>query len=869
MISHGALSHNLRTIVRSLAATTETVVVSWLPQYHDMGLIGSVLGALYTGGSGVYMSPAAFVRRPTIWMEAVSKYRATHLQSPNFGLRLAARKWRETAAAGGGASARRLDLTSVLHIFNAAEPVTAAAVREFVATFSPFGLQPRAMCPGYGLAEHTVYVCDGAAPLLLRVSRDALAGVGDAKVPATGHALGGDRVGDDEGDREGAGSGSADSGGRVDILSLEALCDERGTVPSQDHAATAGPMPAAAAAVGVGNIVELVTLGPVWPHSATGDAAPKNPDIVVLIVDPSTRTVVPDGRLGEVWLASPSTASGYWGLPALSEDTFRARLSAPPPPPLALHRTGDDADGANKAATIAVPASPATPHRVTIPRPDLHATYAETRFLRTGDVGAIVCGGKLVLAGRSKDVVISRGRNYYPADVESALETAGAGVVRPGCVAVFQARLRRQLPRPPIACNTGSAASDATAVAVTPAVGSVAVGSPVDSEVKTSVDTVSATPLAAAGTSDAARAGNATSEALDEEEGAVAAVELRDANLPPPGPARDATLRDLTARLRAAALRDVGIRLSALVLLRPHGVVKTTSGKVARRWNARAWEALVDNSTNSSSNEDDELSKGGGVGAAPWWATVVSASETGSKSVWSMSARDGSAPSSPLLHVWRCASHASDEEPVDDGVDVATTGVATKAEFASLVGPELLSALQNEVRLLLRGGGGDTGPAELLPPPSRADGADADAGVASSAEVVEAGQSAVQSTINVSATIPLLDMGLDSLAMAQFSGMLAGRYGLDVTDEEMTSGEGGATLEWIVREASALRARSEVRRASALSGAPAAVAVAVPPPPHAPPRAVDEVGVAAPNVVRRKKATWWESNCPCFVCWCC
>ncbi len=74
------LTHNLGLIVEGLRAGPDTVVVSWLPQYHDMGLVGAYLGVAYCGGRGCYLSPAAFVRRPVVWLEAMSKHGATHVQ---------------------------------------------------------------------------------------------------------------------------------------------------------------------------------------------------------------------------------------------------------------------------------------------------------------------------------------------------------------------------------------------------------------------------------------------------------------------------------------------------------------------------------------------------------------------------------------------------------------------------------------------------------------------------------------------------------------------------------------------------------------------------------------------------------------------
>ena len=71
MINHANLRHNIMTIVKSLKAGTDTIVVSWLPQYHDMGLIGSYLSCFYCGGSGVYMSPLSFIKNPSMWIEAI------------------------------------------------------------------------------------------------------------------------------------------------------------------------------------------------------------------------------------------------------------------------------------------------------------------------------------------------------------------------------------------------------------------------------------------------------------------------------------------------------------------------------------------------------------------------------------------------------------------------------------------------------------------------------------------------------------------------------------------------------------------------------------------------------------------------------
>lgn len=155
MITHGNLAHNLTIITNELKAGDDTVVVSWLPQYHDMGLIGSFLGVLYCGGCGYYMSPLSFLQRPMLWIEAASKYKATHLQAPNFAFKLTARKFDVTIY-----KKDQLDLSSIRHVINAAEPVTEDSIKAFDNAFGKFGFGD-VMFPTYGLAEHTVFVCSG------------------------------------------------------------------------------------------------------------------------------------------------------------------------------------------------------------------------------------------------------------------------------------------------------------------------------------------------------------------------------------------------------------------------------------------------------------------------------------------------------------------------------------------------------------------------------------------------------------------------------------------------------------------------------------------------------------------------------------
>ena len=132
-----------------------------------MGLIGSLLAMLYCGGSGVYLSPIAFILNPCLWLLLASTYKATHLQGPNFAYALVLRRFATFPAK------EKLALQSIQHIFDAAEPIVVSTVKQFIETFAPYGLRRDAMTGGYGLAESCVYVCDGGHQAL-SVCRETL-----------------------------------------------------------------------------------------------------------------------------------------------------------------------------------------------------------------------------------------------------------------------------------------------------------------------------------------------------------------------------------------------------------------------------------------------------------------------------------------------------------------------------------------------------------------------------------------------------------------------------------------------------------------------------------------------------------------------
>ncbi len=155
MVSHGNLAHNQRVIEAACGHSAESVFVSWLPLYHDLGLIGNLLQATWVGAPCVLMSPVAFLQNPSRWLRAVSRYHGTTSGGPNFAYELCLRK---VAAA----ERERLDLSGWRIAFNGAEPVRATTLARFAEAFAPAGLRREALYPCYGLAEATLMVSGGS-----------------------------------------------------------------------------------------------------------------------------------------------------------------------------------------------------------------------------------------------------------------------------------------------------------------------------------------------------------------------------------------------------------------------------------------------------------------------------------------------------------------------------------------------------------------------------------------------------------------------------------------------------------------------------------------------------------------------------------
>ncbi len=148
-LTHANLLANIRAMVQAVDATPRDVFVSWLPLYHDMGLIGAWLAPLYVGFPLVVMSPLAFLSRPLRWLQAMHRWRGTLSAGPNFAYELCLKRIDDAALAG-------LDLSTWRLAFNGAEAVSPDTVRRFAERFAVCGLRAEAVAPVYGLAEASV-----------------------------------------------------------------------------------------------------------------------------------------------------------------------------------------------------------------------------------------------------------------------------------------------------------------------------------------------------------------------------------------------------------------------------------------------------------------------------------------------------------------------------------------------------------------------------------------------------------------------------------------------------------------------------------------------------------------------------------------
>ena len=308
IVTHGNLVNNEQAVERAFEHDANTVLVGWLPLFHDMGLIGNVLQPLYLGRPAILMPPAAFLQRPVRWLNAISKYRATTSGAPNFAYELCAA--RVTAA-----QKAELDLSSWLVAFNGAEPLRVETLQRFTQAFAVSGFDHRAHYPCYGMAEATLFVAGGK-----RGSQHVLA-VNSAALEKH----------------------------QVEVA-------EAGRKGSKQLVACGSPC--------LGNELR--------------------------IVDPETCAELGSDQVGEIWLHGPSVTAGYWGEHDRTTETFRARLQPAP---------------------------------------------SDRDWLRTGDLG-FVHAGQLYVTGRLPDLIVLRGRNLYPHDIELTAECSHPHVAK-GRVAAF------------------------------------------------------------------------------------------------------------------------------------------------------------------------------------------------------------------------------------------------------------------------------------------------------------------------------------------------------------------------------------------------------------------------------------------------
>ena len=346
MISHTNILHQVEINSKDLGITPDSRAVFWVPHFHDFCLVSGILSAL-SGNAVLYlMSPITFLRRPHLWFDVLSRVRATHTAAPDFAYRLATRKTNSEQR-------QQWDLSALEVAMSAAEPIRRTTVDGFLEAFAESKLSPRAFCPAYGLAEHTVGV-SVAGSQRLEVDREAL--------------------------------------------------EQRHQLVVIDHSTTLDAMAAAKNSTPAKTALAKTTPARSTPASATltlfGCGSP-SVGVDVRIVDPEEHRELEPDQIGEIWVDSPSKALGYYGLAELSDAMFRARLSA-----------ANDNDSSDDREAL-----------------------ANSGYLRTGDLG-FVHEGEIFVTGRRKDLIIIRGRNLYPQDIEESVFSSHP-LIRPGRAAAF------------------------------------------------------------------------------------------------------------------------------------------------------------------------------------------------------------------------------------------------------------------------------------------------------------------------------------------------------------------------------------------------------------------------------------------------
>nr|WP_221381594.1 AMP-binding protein [Actinoplanes polyasparticus] len=179
VVRHRNLMHNLQLIARNTRVGSESVLVGWVPLFHDMGLAGGILNAMYTGARCIAFSSTTFLATPRLWLQAIDRYRGTHIAGPNFGYDYVLRGLRDGDS---------FDLSSVRSTLQGGEPMLVATMDRFEAALSPMGFDPASFGNVYGMAEAVLFVCGrvGRKPTLLRGDRALLDRDGVIVAPAPG-----------------------------------------------------------------------------------------------------------------------------------------------------------------------------------------------------------------------------------------------------------------------------------------------------------------------------------------------------------------------------------------------------------------------------------------------------------------------------------------------------------------------------------------------------------------------------------------------------------------------------------------------------------------------------------------------------------
>jgi acyl-CoA synthetase (AMP-forming)/AMP-acid ligase II len=308
MVNNRNLMRNSEFLRQCFKLSGQSISVSWLPLFHDMGLIEGVLQPLYTGFPGILIPPVACLQRPIRWMNAFTRYKGTHGGAPNFAYDFCVDKTTPEER-------QQVDLSSLHTLYNGAEPVRMETLQRFIEAYKPFGFRPEKFFPTYGMAEATLIISGGDTD----------------KEPTT------------------------------ISLRKEGIEKNRIIIAGKNEK----------------NSIPQVSVGHPWI------------DTQAVIVNPDTCCRAAADEIGEIWLSGSIIAQGYWKNPAATHSFFEAYI----------------------------------------------VDSKEGPFLRTGDLG-FIHEGELYVSGRLKDLIIIRGKNYYPQDIELIVEKCHPAI-RPTCCAAI------------------------------------------------------------------------------------------------------------------------------------------------------------------------------------------------------------------------------------------------------------------------------------------------------------------------------------------------------------------------------------------------------------------------------------------------